>query len=192
MTRDEFESILEEVFEEGYNQAIFDIQEDILDEEAFDLEGEYDYYSESSKNVRKQMDKLNSKTDTRTNKYTDREYVDSKTYRPGNPKHDWAKYVNNGTTPNKNKSNIVNPNKYSSSGDTFFSRYTVYNTDTYPDRPKRVIRGRIKAANYDASDDPRSFKLRDRVRSQSQRNAYKEKIAKRPFKNKPGNKYDDN
>ena len=49
MTRDEFESILEEVFEEGYNQAIFDIQEDILDEEAYDLEDEYEYYNEAWK-----------------------------------------------------------------------------------------------------------------------------------------------
>lgn len=46
MTRDEFESILEELFEEGYNQALFDIQEDILDESAYNLEDEYDYYIE--------------------------------------------------------------------------------------------------------------------------------------------------
>jgi len=46
MTREEFESILEEAYIEGYNTAIEDIQEDILDEEAYDLEGEYDYYTE--------------------------------------------------------------------------------------------------------------------------------------------------
>jgi hypothetical protein len=49
MTREEFESILEEAYNDGYNQAIEDIQEDILDEEAFDLEGEYNYYTESRK-----------------------------------------------------------------------------------------------------------------------------------------------
>lgn len=46
MTREEFESILKEVYIEGYNTAIEDIQEDILDEEAFDLEREYEYYTE--------------------------------------------------------------------------------------------------------------------------------------------------
>jgi hypothetical protein len=49
MTREEFESILEEAYNDGYNQAIEDIQEDILDEEAFDLEGEYNYYTESTR-----------------------------------------------------------------------------------------------------------------------------------------------
>ena len=49
MTREEFESILEEVYIEGYNTAIEDIQEDILDEEAYDLENEYEVYAESRK-----------------------------------------------------------------------------------------------------------------------------------------------
>ena len=57
MTREEFESILEEAYNDGYNQAIEDIQEDILDEEAFDLEGEYNYYSETLS----EGDKLNVK-----------------------------------------------------------------------------------------------------------------------------------
>ena len=48
MTREEFESILEECFIEGYNSALEDIQEDILDEEAYDLERDYDYYTEGS------------------------------------------------------------------------------------------------------------------------------------------------
>ena len=48
MTRDEFESILEEAYIEGYNSALEDIQEDILDEEAYDLERDYDYYSEDA------------------------------------------------------------------------------------------------------------------------------------------------
>jgi hypothetical protein len=47
MTREEFESILEEAYIEGYNTALEDIQEDILDEEAYDLEGEYEYYTEA-------------------------------------------------------------------------------------------------------------------------------------------------
>ena len=50
MTREEFESILEEAYIEGYNTALEDIQEDILDEEAYDLEGEYEYYTESLSN----------------------------------------------------------------------------------------------------------------------------------------------
>jgi len=48
MTREEFESILEEAYIEGYNTAIEDIQEDILDEEAYDLENEYEYYTEAN------------------------------------------------------------------------------------------------------------------------------------------------
>ena len=48
MTREEFESILEEAYIEGYNSALEDVQEDILDEEAFDLERDYDYYTEES------------------------------------------------------------------------------------------------------------------------------------------------
>ncbi len=52
MTRDEFESILEEAYIEGYNSALEDIQEDILDEEAFDLEDDYDYYTESNKETK--------------------------------------------------------------------------------------------------------------------------------------------
>ena len=44
LSREEFESILEECFIEGYNSALEDIQEDILDEEAYDLED--DYYNE--------------------------------------------------------------------------------------------------------------------------------------------------
>ena len=47
MTREEFESILEECFIEGYNSALEDIEEDILDEEAYDLEKDYDYYTEN-------------------------------------------------------------------------------------------------------------------------------------------------
>ncbi len=47
MTREEFESILEEYFIEGYNSALEDIEEDILDEEAYDLERDYDYYTEA-------------------------------------------------------------------------------------------------------------------------------------------------
>jgi len=49
MTREEFESILEEAYIEGYNTAIEDIQEDILDEKAYDLEDEYEYYNEAWK-----------------------------------------------------------------------------------------------------------------------------------------------
>ena len=50
MTREEFASILEEAYIEGYNTAIEDIQEDILNEEAYDLEGEYKVYCEKVEN----------------------------------------------------------------------------------------------------------------------------------------------
>ena len=55
MTREEFESILEEAFMAGYEDAM----NEVFDEEStFDLESEMNAYTESSKNVRKQMDKL--------------------------------------------------------------------------------------------------------------------------------------
>ena len=54
MTREEFESILEEAFIEGYNDAMEEIFEE---ESSFDLEEEMDSYNESSKNVRNQMKK---------------------------------------------------------------------------------------------------------------------------------------
>ena len=65
MTREEFESILEEAYIEGYNSALEDIQEDILDEESYDLEGEYEYYTESGRksNVRRKMMELGEKHD---------------------------------------------------------------------------------------------------------------------------------
>ena len=47
MTREEFESILEEAFLEGYNNAIDEIEE-ILDEDYIDIEDDYGYYTESN------------------------------------------------------------------------------------------------------------------------------------------------
>ena len=46
MTRDEFNEILEEIFIEGYNNALEDIEQIILDEEAYDLEEDYNYFVE--------------------------------------------------------------------------------------------------------------------------------------------------
>lgn len=60
MTREEFESILEEVFEEGYNQAIDDLEQEIANEETYDLtdfEDDYDYYDEGI-DVRNRMRKI--------------------------------------------------------------------------------------------------------------------------------------
>jgi hypothetical protein len=75
MTREEFESILEEAYIEGYNTAIEDIQEDILDEEAFDLEGEYDYYTESSKAKKEQNKATLQHTLDRSGRFTPRGFM---------------------------------------------------------------------------------------------------------------------
>ena len=83
MTRDEFEALLEEAFLAGYNDAIDEIFEE---DNTFDLEDEYDYYNESSKNVRNQMDKLAHKDDK------DWGFTYSRTYYPSNPKKDWTKF----------------------------------------------------------------------------------------------------
>jgi hypothetical protein len=47
MTREEFESILEEAFLEGYNNAIDEIEE-ILDEDYIDIEDDYEVYDEDA------------------------------------------------------------------------------------------------------------------------------------------------
>lgn len=65
MTREEFESILEEVFEEGYKQALDDIEQEITNEEAdemldFDLESEYDSYTEGQEGYYSFNKKLNN------------------------------------------------------------------------------------------------------------------------------------
>ena len=59
MTRDEFESLLEEAFLAGYEDAMNEVFEESDNIEIED----YDVYDESSKNVRRQMDKLNSSSD---------------------------------------------------------------------------------------------------------------------------------
>ena len=46
MTREEFESILEEAFLEGYNNAYEEIEE-ILDEDYIDIEDDYEVYDEA-------------------------------------------------------------------------------------------------------------------------------------------------
>ena len=46
MTREEFESILEEAFLEGYNNAYEEIEE-ILDEDYIDIEDDYEVYDEN-------------------------------------------------------------------------------------------------------------------------------------------------
>ena len=56
MTREEFESILEEGFEEGYNQAIDDLEQEIANEEAEELT-DFDYYDEGI-DVRNKMRKI--------------------------------------------------------------------------------------------------------------------------------------
>ena len=52
MTREEFESILEEAFLEGYNNAYEEIEE-ILDEDYIDIEDDMDSYNEESGHLRK-------------------------------------------------------------------------------------------------------------------------------------------
>ena len=154
MTREEFESILEEAYIEGYNTAISDIQEDILDEEAYDLEGEYDYYTES-KNVRKRMDELN------IDKYNGLRYPNGELYRnykPRNPNRNWVKFSDKGYDKKGNlRGNISD--KY----------YTILNTDSRNgDKFTSVVRGRIKSGAND-SDDPRSDKLKEKAAANAER-----------------------
>ena len=92
MTREEFESILEEAYIDGYNSAIEDIQEDILNEEAYDLERDYEYYNES-KNVRKRMDELDT---DKCNSLTNDSGELYRNYKPRNPKRNWVKFSDKG------------------------------------------------------------------------------------------------
>lgn len=82
MTREEFEYILEEAYIEGYNTALEDIEEDILDEEAYDLEGEYEYYTESNAAARKRKKEIierNLEIDPDQKRYVER---DPRHYKP--------------------------------------------------------------------------------------------------------------
>jgi hypothetical protein len=101
MTREEFESILEEAYIEGYNTAIEDIQEDILDEEAFDLENEYEYYTES-KNVGNKMKELRDEDEDGNTIY--RNGTTTVSYRSNTPHPkainkglNWSSKTDNGT-----------------------------------------------------------------------------------------------
>jgi len=171
MTREEFESILEEAYMEGYNTAISDIQEDILDEEAYDLEGEYDYYTES-KNVRNQMDKLNIDKGEALGTTNGELWRD---YRPRNPKRNWVKFSDS----SRNREDRLR-------GNIADAYYTVKNTDPRA-RYTSVVRGRIKSGEFD-SDDPRSNKLKEKAAANAERRKAELRERLRPFKNK-GNKY---
>ena len=172
MTREEFESILEEAYIEGYNSAIEDIQEDILNEEAYDLEGEYDYYTES-KNVRKQMDKLQHKDDKQWGS------TYSRTYYPSNPKQDWTKFsaaADDWSDDTHHNELDKNPRNY------VVSKHIGAPNSNTP------ARGRIKSDTWYKDDDPRSMKLRQKVAANAERRRKELKEKLKPFKNK-GNKY---
>jgi len=106
LSREEFESILEEAYIEGYNTALEDIQEDILDEEAFDLEGDYKVYTEKVREdarseANKKLKEYSKKDDPRRKtlarllaiRYSDRDYPKAQKYTSGKIEKDYNGHV---------------------------------------------------------------------------------------------------
>ena len=170
MTRDEFEYLLEEAFMAGYEDAIDEIFEE---DNTFDLEDEYDYYNESSKNVRKRMDELPHEDDKQWGS------TYSRTYYPSNPKKDWTKFSaaadDWSDDPHHDEYN-KNPRNY-----VVAKHIGSPNSNT-------PARGRIKSDTWYKDDDPRSMKLRQKAAANAERR--KKELAEKlkPFKNK-GNVY---
>ena len=118
-TEEELYSLLEEAFEEGYNSAL----EEVLDESSEEVDTEYpELFSESSKNVRRQMDNLKQKEE--------KSYLGNKTlwktYYSKNPKRDWTKFT-----------------------DGPKGSYTVFTSD---DHNGDTVRGRIKRGENKSDD----------------------------------------
>ena len=182
----EVKKLLEQAFQEGYDNGIDDTLDYIdenyeLEEDSFDLEEEYDYYTES-KNVKNQMDKLDSK-------YNDINGV--RHYYASNPKSDWTKFASKKVL-SKKTGDISGGSKDIHDARVLVGKtreYIVNNND--PDEYRQsAVRGRIKSAGYSKSDDPRSEKLKEKVKANADRREEEKKAKLRPFKNK-GNRYDD-
>ena len=164
--------LLQEAYEKGFNDGInqtcdyitenYELEED----NNFDLEDDYEYYTES-KNVRKQMDKMGSYTDVNG----------TKEYYPRYRNKDWTKFSDRNVFSKKTgeKSAISRP-----------GIYRVRNNDT-EENPRSQARGRIKSG-YNSSEDPRSSKLKAKVKANADRREAEKKERLRPFKNK-GNQY---
>ena len=117
-TEEELHSLLEEAFEAGYNSALEEVFE-----ESEEVDTEYpELFSESSKNVRRQMDKLKQDEE--------RSFVSNKplwkNYYSKNPKRDWTKFT-----------------------DGPKGSYTVYASG---DHDNATVRGRIKRGENKSDD----------------------------------------
>ena len=151
MTREEFESILEEAFMAGYNDAIDEIFEE---DNTFDLEDEYNVFCEK---VTDEMDKLRQKRQFDQN-------TNSVTYAPvkGSNNYKGADQYDFGKSGGAVHDNIYNARMHGQSR-VNPSVYVVKDQRKQSDRIlQSPARGRIKVG-ADKSDDPRSFKLRQRV-----------------------------
>ena len=179
----EVEELLQEAYEKGFNDGIdqtcdyicenyeldsdLDSDEEAYSEDTFDLEDDYNYYNES-KNVRKQMDKLGQHVDV----------YGTKEYYPKYRNKDWTKFSDGNVFSKKTGEKSASTIR----GDS----YRVRNNDN-EENPRSEARGRIKSGNK-ASDDPRSMKLKAKVKANADRREAEKKERLRPFKNK-GNRY---
>ncbi|MBQ8130938.1 MAG: hypothetical protein IJ193_00440 [Bacilli bacterium] len=164
--------LLQEAYEKGFNDGIdqtcdyitenYELEED----NSFDLEDDYKYYTESSKNVRQQMDNLNGYTDNGI----------AKEYYPKYHNKDWTKFTNRQVFSKKTGERSA------------FSRPGSYRVNNNgPEGASSEPRGRIKSG-YKDSEDPRSSKLKAKVKANADRREAEKKERLRPFKNK-GNQY---
>ena len=182
-TEEEVMALIEEAFESGYDSAL----EEVLDESSEDeYNTEYpELFSESSKNVRRQMDKLGREDEDYSRSLVGkgdlwREYVAK------NPKRNWIKYAD--TYKKRADGNYEYTN-----GNINNKTYKIYNNDPRDDSKNQwnsVARGRIKSGAK-ASSDPRSVALKEKVAANAARRKAELKEKLRVFKDNRGNRYDD-
>ena len=186
-TDKEVKEILDRVYSEAYDAGIDDTLEyfeenyELDSDDSFDLMDEYDSYTESSKNVRNQMDKL-------AHKGLKGKYATS--YLNGTSKHsgainkgkDWLKYAKKG-----NSAEFEDSPEHGR-GSNFWDKdeYIVHNTSKNPG--KSSPRGRIKSGYNPEPNEARRLQIAQKVKANKNRREAEQKAKHKPFQNK-GNKY---
>ena len=170
-TDKEVKEILDRVYSEAYDAGRNDTLEyfeenyEFDSDDSFDLEDEYDYYTESSKNVRRQMDKLKDKD----------EYNDNVTvYRNGDADHkkvvnrglDWAKYAKK----SKDDGDSSYTNGVATIHDYYGNKSTAYTVGNKGLKHSSEARGRIKVA--DEPEEGKAWRRRNKLKQAIERNKH--------------------
>ena len=164
-TEREVKEMLDKAFQEGYDDGIDDTIEYIdenyeIEDDSFDLMNEYESYTES-KNVRNQMDRLNSSADPyrkaiyAANLQKNQDWIDKATHRDDGERKHW----HNGTS--KGKGSITYADNVRGTGYIVDAQRRRDYADFHFKKTSNP-RGRIKVAAPDDTD-PRSYRLREKV-----------------------------